>query len=86
MRFQVAAELQVTLEGVSLPATKDELLAYARREDAAFVRELQSLPEREYESLDEVGEASRRCSRPRSSRAPCCRARRAAILRAATPI
>jgi uncharacterized protein DUF2795 len=59
MSFQRAAEIQVVLEGVPLPATKHELLAYAGREGQDAVRELQSLPEREYQSLDEVGEALR---------------------------
>jgi Protein of unknown function (DUF2795) len=57
MSFQRAAEIQVMLEGVPLPATKDELLVYAGREEQDAVRELQSLPAREYQSLDEVGEA-----------------------------
>jgi hypothetical protein len=54
-----AAEIQVLLEGVPLPATKEELLDYARREngDAAALGLLEALPEREYASLDEVGEA-----------------------------
>ena len=51
-----AAQVQALLEGVPLPATKDELLAYARREDEAAAGKLRSLPEREYRSLDEVGE------------------------------
>lgn len=55
--LQEAAEVQSILEGVPLPATKDELLAYARREDEAAAGRLRSLPEREYRSLDEVGEA-----------------------------
>jgi hypothetical protein len=52
-----AAELQVALEGVPLPASKDELLEYAREQDADAARELESLPDRDYKSLDEVGEA-----------------------------
>jgi hypothetical protein len=54
---QRAAELQVVLEGVALPATKAELLDYARTQDVDAARKLQSLPDREYRSLDEVGEA-----------------------------
>jgi hypothetical protein len=54
---QRAAELQVVLEGVALPATKAELVEYARREDPEAARELEALPDREYRSLDEVGEA-----------------------------
>ena len=57
MTFQEAAELQALLEGVSLPASKRELVAYARAEDDEAARTLQSLPDREYRSLDEVGEA-----------------------------
>jgi len=54
---QEAAELQVLLEGVALPARKADLLEYARREDADAAQRLQSLPDGEYRSLDEVGEA-----------------------------
>jgi uncharacterized protein DUF2795 len=52
-----AAELQVALEGVPLPATKHALLEYAREQDPDAARLLQALPDREYRSLDEVGEA-----------------------------
>jgi hypothetical protein len=54
---QRAAELQVLLEGVSLPAQKQELLAYARSQDESAAEQLAWLPDREYRSLDEVGEA-----------------------------
>jgi hypothetical protein len=54
---QRAAELQVLLEGVPLPAHKRELLDYARSQDEGAAQQLESLPEREYRSLDEVGEA-----------------------------
>jgi hypothetical protein len=52
------AELQVLLEGVPLPAAKDVLLDYAHRQDAdvGALALLESLPQREYGSLDEVGE------------------------------
>ena len=54
-----AAEIQVLLEGVPLPAGKAELLDYAGREDAdaASLALLEALPEREYRTIDEVGEA-----------------------------
>lgn len=52
-----AAEIQVVLEGVPLPAKKQELLAYARSQDRAAAQRLAELPDREYRSLDEVGEA-----------------------------
>jgi len=55
--FQTAAEIQVLLEGVPLPATKAELVDYARREDPEGARLLEALPDRDYRSLDEVGEA-----------------------------
>ena len=53
-----AAGLQSLLEGVPLPAEKPALLEYAVRQHAepAFIAALRSLPERQYESLDEVGE------------------------------
>ena len=54
---QRAAELQTVLEGVPLPAKKSELIDYARSQDQSAVIDLQQLPDREYSSLDEVGEA-----------------------------
>lgn len=54
------------LEGVPLPAKKKELVDYARGQDARVAETLASLPDREYRSLDEVGEslASVQPSRP----------------------
>ena len=52
-----AAEIQVVLEGVALPAEKGDLIAYAREQDERAAGELRTLPDREYRSLDEVGEA-----------------------------
>lgn len=57
MNKQRAAELQSVLEGVPLPAQKADLLAYAGDQDASAAADLQGLPDREYASLDEVGEA-----------------------------
>jgi hypothetical protein len=54
---QRAAELQVVLEGVALPAKKRALIDYARAQDESAVADLRALPDREYSSLDEVGEA-----------------------------
>ena len=46
------------LEGVPLPASKQELMKYAReQQDGALVGALEQLPHREYQSLDDVGEA-----------------------------
>jgi hypothetical protein len=52
------AELQVVLEGVSLPAGKRELVEHARHHEArpGIVALLEALPEREYTSIDEVAE------------------------------
>jgi hypothetical protein len=57
MTTQEAARLQALLEGVPLPATKQELIAYGRREEAEAASMLELLPDREYRSVDEVGEA-----------------------------
>jgi hypothetical protein len=58
METREAAELKSTLQGISLPAEKPVLLEYAVRQRAepVLVSALRSLPEREYESLDEVVE------------------------------
>jgi hypothetical protein len=52
-----AAQIQVVLEGVPLPAHKRELVNYARSQEEGAAQQLESLPDREYRSLDEVGEA-----------------------------
>jgi hypothetical protein len=58
MTRQEVAELQALLEGVPLPAGKQQLLDYARAEDGArFAPLLRRLPDREYRSLDDVAEA-----------------------------
>ena len=57
MNAQRANEIQVLLEGVSLPATRDELVAYAASQDRAAADELRvRLPEQEYDRLDAVGD------------------------------
>jgi hypothetical protein len=58
MDFAAAAQLQVILEGVALPAEKAELLEYAVRQRAEpqFIAALRALPDRKYASVDEVGE------------------------------
>jgi hypothetical protein len=53
---QRAAEIQVVLEGIRLPASRDELVEYARKWDPAAATELSGLPERSYGRIDEVGE------------------------------
>jgi len=53
---RAAAELKAVLVGVPLPAGKAELLEHAVRQRAepAFVSALRALPDRTYDSLDEV--------------------------------
>jgi hypothetical protein len=65
---QRSAELQVLLEGVPLPATRDELLAYARSQDRGAAALLERLPDDEYDRLDAVGEAL--VDRPQAPQAP----------------
>jgi len=57
MSFQRAAEIQVVLEGVPLPASRGELIAYARGEDPAAAEALAAITDRMYDRLDDVGEA-----------------------------
>lgn len=68
------AELQVVLEGVPLPAGKQQLIEHARGEDAepGLVALLEALPDREYGSIDEVGEMLHpvQPARPRQSHLP----------------
>jgi hypothetical protein len=63
-----AAQLQVLLEGVPLPAEKAELLEYAVRQRAEpqAIADLRKIPDQRYESLDEVGEALVRVQPPDS--------------------
>ncbi|MDX6468689.1 MAG: hypothetical protein QOF75_492 [Gaiellaceae bacterium] len=51
-----SAQLKVLLSGVELPAEKPALLEYAVRQRAEplLIDALQSLPTREYRSLDDV--------------------------------
>ena len=66
MDFQRVAEIQVVLEGISLPATRDELVEYALRQDGDAAAVLARLPDRRYERIDAVGEALRPTSPRRS--------------------
>lgn len=56
MDAQRVAEIQVVLEGVKLPATRDELVRYADDEDPQAARELERIADREYERIDDVAE------------------------------
>ncbi|MDX6414526.1 MAG: hypothetical protein QOH23_1936 [Gaiellaceae bacterium] len=56
MNLQRAAEIQVVLEGVKLPATREQLVHYAALQDAEAAVELERIPNHEYRSIDDVGE------------------------------
>jgi Protein of unknown function (DUF2795) len=56
MNLQRAAEIQVLLEGIALPATREQLVRYAALQDAAAAVELERIADREYQRIDEVGE------------------------------
>jgi hypothetical protein len=56
MNLQRAAEIQVLLEGIALPATRDQLVHYASLQDAEAAVELERIADGEYRSIDEVGE------------------------------
>jgi hypothetical protein len=56
MNLQRAAEIQVVLEGVALPATREQLVHYAALQDAEAAVDLERISDREYRSIDEVGE------------------------------
>jgi hypothetical protein len=53
---QRAARIQAVLEGLPLPATRSQLLEYARHEDPEIVRDLEGLPDEEFDRLDAVGQ------------------------------
>jgi hypothetical protein len=54
-----AARIQTLLEGVPLPAKTKELVSYAAAQPggASAATALRRLPKREFQSLDDVGEA-----------------------------
>ena len=56
MNAQRAARIQAVLEGVPLPATRSQLLEYAQAEDPEVVRDLEGLPDEQFDRLDAVGE------------------------------
>ncbi|MCW2965819.1 MAG: hypothetical protein JWO17_3071 [Actinomycetia bacterium] len=56
MNLQRAAEIQVVLEGITLPATREQLVHYAALQDAEAAVELERIPDRTYRSIDDVGE------------------------------
>ena len=58
MELLDVAVLQTLLEGVDLPAEKEDLIRYAEREGAtpSQLGMLQRLPDREFETIDETAE------------------------------
>jgi hypothetical protein len=58
MEFSDVAELQTLLEGVVLPAEREELLEYAAQQGASATQlgMLKRLPDEEFGTIDEVGE------------------------------
>jgi hypothetical protein len=58
MDIPVAARTQTVLEGVALPASRDELVRHARAAgaDDEVLAALEQLPERRYGRIDDVGE------------------------------
>ena len=56
--YAIAAEAQVVLEGVPLPAEKEQLVAYALRQNASapVLAAVRAIPDRLYRTIDEVGE------------------------------
>jgi hypothetical protein len=57
MDAQRASEIQVLLRGVSLPASRDDLVRYAMGEDHEVAVLLQQrLPDQEFKRLNEVGD------------------------------
>lgn len=44
------------LEGIPLPAKRADLIRYARAQDPTLVRDLEGLPDEEFDRLDAVGE------------------------------
>jgi Protein of unknown function (DUF2795) len=56
MNFQRLTELQSVLEGITLPAGKAQLVAYASRVDRSFASDLDLLPDGRYDNIDAVAE------------------------------
>jgi hypothetical protein len=57
MNLQRAAEIQVVLEGIGLPATRDELVRYAAAEDPEAASALRTIADGSYRRIDDVGNA-----------------------------
>jgi Protein of unknown function (DUF2795) len=53
---QRTSEIQAVLEGVPLPASRKQLLDYARAQDTSIVADLEELPDEEFDRLDAIAE------------------------------
>ena len=72
MEFATVAELQVLLEGVSLPNECSSLMKYAVHEGASWeqLELLRQLPDRRFDNIDEVAEELVRVQPDREHEAP----------------
>ncbi|HJQ51161.1 MAG TPA: DUF2795 domain-containing protein [Gaiellaceae bacterium] len=72
MEFATVAELQVLLEGVPLPNERSTLVKYATREGATWelLQLLRALPDRRFETIDEVAEELLRVQPAREREVP----------------
>jgi hypothetical protein len=72
VEFAAVAELQVLLEGVPLPNESSTLMRYALHEGATGeqLALLQQLPDRCFETIDEVAEELVRIQPPREREVP----------------
>jgi hypothetical protein len=59
------ARIEALLEGHPLPAARNDLIRYAEKEDSSAAELLRRIPDRQYRSLDEVGEALAPAQPPR---------------------
>lgn len=57
MNTQRAALIQTALEGVRLPTSRSDLIAYMRSQDPSLVAALERLPDRRYDRIDAVADA-----------------------------
>lgn len=72
MEPATVAELQVLLEGVALPNERSSLVKYALHEGASgdHIALLRRLPERQYDTIDEVAEELVRVQPAREPQVP----------------
>jgi hypothetical protein len=56
VNLQRSAEIQAVLEGIDLPATREELVRYAAQEDRDAAAALERIDDRSYDRIDAVGE------------------------------